>query len=178
MKSTSVQAGPKKQRVILIVCILVLAAAVGIFAWLNRPDTSIAPGTLRISQGDRIVKTFTLDELKALPSVQVQKTIVSSKEEDESGLYTGVPLKQVLDAADPSLLETGTQIVARAEDGFTTSYSADEVKAGDNILLVYAKDGEPLKDQASGGAGPMRILVQEDPFGNRCIKYLNDLEVG
>lgn len=168
---------PCNQKTILIICILVLAVAIGLLAYFIRPDTGIAPGTLRISQENRIVKTFTLDEIKSIPALKVQKTIASSKEKDESGIYTGVPLRQVLNSADKTLLSNCSQIVAKAKDGYTVSFTADEVKRDDNILVVYQKDGTPLKDAASGGAGAMRVLVQEDSYGTRCIKYLNALEI-
>ena len=78
---------------------------------------------------------------------------------------------------DPSLPGKCRRVVARASDGFAASYDKAEFLQPENILVVYAKDGLPLENAAAGGAGPLRIVVVDDPFGNRCIKHLCELEI-
>ena len=43
--------------------------------------------------------------------------------------------------------------------------------------MVYEKDGAPLSSREEGGTGPLRILITDDPFGNRSTKYLAQIEV-
>lgn len=161
----------------LFISILLLFLAVAFLAFLNRPQDMAEPGTIRIMHGGELIKSFTLEELQALPRVEMEKTILSSNKPQETGVFTGTDLQEVLQAADPSLPGKCRRLVARASDGFAASYDKAELLQPENILVVYAKDGLPLENAAAGGAGPLRIVVVDDPFGNRCIKHLCELEI-
>ncbi len=165
----------KKKNIVL--GMLILGVAVVILAFLNRPSVGGEPGTIRVTRNGTVIKTFSMEDIEALPVVEAEKSISSGKGEDEEGVFTGVSLQNVLNAADPTLLATCKQVITRADDGYVSIFTLGEVLEGDNILVVYAKDGEALKNAAAGGAGPFRIIVQGDAFGTRCTKYLNVLEV-
>ncbi len=49
---------------------------------------------------------------------------------------------------------------------------ADEM---DKVLVVYEKNGAALEPFSEGGAGPFRIAVIGDPYGNRSLKYLAEI---
>jgi DMSO/TMAO reductase YedYZ molybdopterin-dependent catalytic subunit len=163
-----------KYVIIAIAFLLVLVCAL---AWFNRPSGDLEPNTLSVLQNDSVLKTFSLADIKALPAIDVKKTIQSSKEADDSGVFTGVPLEDVLNAIDKNLLINGTEFIVRAEDGFAITFSKNDVLEENNILVAYAKEGQSLGASRDGGTGPFRIVVVGDSFGNRCTKYLNEIEV-
>ena len=161
----------------IIWAIVILVAAIAIFSVLNYSDTHFEANTLNITMNGDVLQTFSLEDVKLLPAVQVEKLIKSSGSADEYGVYTGIPLSAVLEEAGVDLSGEYQYFVARATDGFTAQYSLEEVLEDDNILVVYTKDGVALAGQEEGGTGPMRIIVMGDSFGNRCTKYLNEIEV-
>lgn len=167
----------KKRNILLAVLVLaVLAAAIAVLAILNRPGELPESGSVAVRRGDEVLRTYTTAELKTLPAVEVEKEIVSSSFANDEGLFRGVALRTLL--ADAGVdVDALTQVVVRSEDGFVAAYPADEVAESDNIFLAYSKNGEPLGDRGSGGSGPLRIVVTEDEFGNRCAKYVSEIEV-
>lgn len=161
--------------IVLVLGALIVAA--GVLWALNQPKTPVVSGELRVIRGEETIKTFTLEEIKAMQSVSVEKEIVSSSHADDQGTFTGVPLRALLDGADPGWRENAAQIAARAEDGFVVAYTVDEVEKDDNFLVVYEKNGRQLAGKKDGGTGPLRLIIQNDDFGNRSVKYLAQIEV-
>lgn len=167
----------KKKGVILVIAVmLLLAAAIAVLSVINRPDSLPETGNISVVSGGQQLREFSMDEVKAMDYVEAEKEIVSSNFKNDQGLFRGVELYRLLEAAGADL-ENASQVVARAEDGYVTVYPIDEVMEEKNILLIYAKNGESLGTLDSGGVGPFRILVLEDQFGNRCAKYVSELEV-
>ena len=118
-----------------------------------------------------------MDQVKDLRSVSQRKTILSSSHADEEATFTGVPLRVLLGEVDPTLLGTASMVVTRATDGYVSSLSVEEVSADDSVLLVYAKNGESLGTSADGETGPFRIVILSDTYGNRCTKWVNEIEI-
>jgi DMSO/TMAO reductase YedYZ molybdopterin-dependent catalytic subunit len=159
------------------VVLAALAIAVVTLAQLNRSDAHVTTGTVAVTNGGETVRTFTMEDVAALPSVTRSETIRSSSHPDETGSFTGVPLRELLNAARPGLLEGASMIVTRAADGYVSSLSAEEVAADDSVILAYQKDGESLGTSSDGGTGPFRIIILTDKYGNRCTKWVNEIEV-
>ena len=157
--------------------LLVLLLALSVLVWQQSHNRSEESDSIGISQSGQVLHTFTMEEIKAFPPVQLEKSIASGKGENEEGLYTGVPLRVLLDSVDENLIKGSKQIISKASDGFESVYTPEEVLEEKNILVVYAKDGEPLGNASNGGTGPFRILVVNDSSGNRSTKYLNEIEV-
>ena len=107
-----------------------------------------------------------------MDQVTVKKKIESGSKKDEEGIYTGVSLAALLNAADPLLLSECATFTTSAADGFSSVLSAEDLSIEDNVLVVYEKDGKALVPFSEGGTGPLRILIQSDEFGNRCTEYL------
>lgn len=166
-----------RQAVFVAAAIVVLAVAVVVLAQVNRSDADVAEGSIAVTRDGTTLTTFTMAEIQALPSVTAEKTIRSSSNADETGEFTGVPLADVLDAAGPELLGSASMVVTRATDGFVSALDPGELEKRKNVLLVYAKNGEPLGTEAEGGSGPFRIIILTDPFGNRCTRWVNEIEI-
>ncbi len=161
----------------VIILIVLLIVGVGVFAYLNRPQGDIEKGVLSIKKNGEVLKELSMEEIKSLPKVEEKIAFSSSNNSNENAIYTGVPLRKILDSVDPQLLQNATQVITKAEDGFVSTFSVKEVTASDNIILAYAREGKALGTKENGGIGPFRIVVKTDPFGNRSTKYLNELEV-
>ena len=131
--------------------------------------------TLTFSRGEQIVRVFTIDEIKDMPAINVEKAIISASHANQYGIFTGVALETILDEADENLLKECKKFITKADDGFASVVSTDEILVGANVLVVYEKDGLGLGDYSSGGDGPLRILIVSDDYGNRSTKYLNEI---
>ncbi|MDR1291850.1 MAG: molybdopterin-dependent oxidoreductase [Clostridiales Family XIII bacterium] len=177
-----------KSTIIIIVVIAALAALLAVFSALNRQDTglgseaarggdSVGAGTLTVIADGKAIKTYSIDDLKSFPPVTVQKDIASGKHDDESGLFTGAPLEDVLDAAAPGWRSVYKEFIFRAEDAFTSSVFASDIEKGDNVLIVYEQDGAPIPGGGEGGKGPLRVLIVDDEFGNRSAQMLVSVEM-
>lgn len=166
----------KKNIIIVIAVLAILAAAVAVLAYLNRPGELPDTGSVAIKSGGETLAEYTFDDIKAMDYIEVQKEIVSSSFANDEGLFRGVPLRALLASAGADL-ENAAQAVIRSEDGFVAAFPMDEVTESDNIFLAYSKNGEGLGSLDDGGSGPLRIIVTEDPFGNRCAKYVSEIEV-
>jgi len=167
----------RTQAALVVVIVVVLAAAVVVLAQLNRSNAHVVTGTIAVTQSGKTLRTFGMEDVKALESVSKQKTILSSSHADETGTFTGVPLRVLLAAVRPGLLDDATMVVTRATDGYVSSLSPEEVTAGDAVILAYAKDGKSLGTSTDGGTGPFRIIILTDKYGNRCTKWVNEIEI-
>lgn len=168
----------KKRNILIIAAVVVvLAAAITLLAILNAPKDAVQVGTVTVVKDGQTLRTFTMEEIQALPYVEVEKEISSASFANESGLFRGTPMRTLLEAADANWQIGAVQVVARAQDAFVGAFSAEEVAMDDNVLVVYAKDGESLGTMEQGGSGPLRVIAQRDPYGNRSTRYLYQLEV-
>jgi hypothetical protein len=52
----------------------------------------------------------------------------------------------------------------------------EEVREKNNVFLVYADNGKPLQTK-NGGEGTMRVVILNDPFGQRFTNYLVEIEL-
>ncbi len=163
----------------MIAAIVLLAAVIGITAFqLHAGDgAGEADGTLTITRDGETVRKFSYEEICSMDSISVEKEIVSSSKKNESGVYTGVPLRSILEEADDSMLTECSEVIGKAADGFVSAYSMSEVRDSDGILVIYEKDGEPLKGKADGGSGPLRILAADDVYGTRSTMYLTQVDI-
>ena len=167
----------KRRGTIIIISILVLlAAAIAVLVVLNDPGEA-ETGTITIVRGDETVRVFTMEEITAMPYIEVYKKITSSSFKDIEGTFRGVPLRALIESADATLLDGATQIVTRSEDAFATAFSAEEVLESDSVFIAYSLDGESLGTLAGGGTGPFRVIITDDEFGNRSAKYLFKIEI-
>lgn len=162
----------------ILIAIVVFVVLVAAFALWNINGLKDEFNGIAIeADGERLV-TFTMEELRALPPVEVEKTITSGEKKEEHGLYKGVPIEKLLDRADESWREKYKSFTLWGGDGYASAISKSDIIEGENVLIVYEKDGKPLEHFSEGGAGPIRAIIVMDPFGNRSAQYLVKIELG
>ena len=113
----------------ILFVILVLALTLSACA----PKAAAPSGSsLKVTDGT-IVKTYSVDDLKALGAVQAS---------DKGVTYIGVPMKVLLQDAgiDPAKLSA---VKAVASDGFSANYDPSQFLA-DDMLVAYARADGPL----------------------------------
>lgn len=137
---------------------VLLVLALALTACAPKPVTSSGP-VLKVTDGT-LVKTYTVDELKALGAVQAA---------DKGVTYIGVQLKALLQDAGIDSTKLSA-VKAVASDGFTANYDSFQFLA-DNTLVAYAQAGGPLtSDEGTfrmvvpdqGGKMNPRMLVEVD----------------
>lgn len=142
----------KRTLLVFLVMVLALAACAPKAAAPSGSDLKVTDGT--------IVKTYTVDNLKALGAVQAS---------DKGVAYVGVPLKVLLQDAgiDPTKLSA---VKAVASDGFSSNYDPTQFLA-DDMLVAYARADGPLTSDEGvfrivlpdqGGKLNPRLLVEID----------------
>ncbi|CAA9264606.1 MAG: hypothetical protein AVDCRST_MAG42-2915 [uncultured Chthoniobacterales bacterium] len=120
-------------------------------------------------------RTWSLDELKALASVEQETTLMCISNGIEAGLmsnavWKGVPMRVLLDAAgaDPNAQE----VLLHAVDNYTDTF-AFEKAMNLTTLVAYEMNGEPLPQRHGA---PARIIVP-GLFGEKNVKWLTRIEV-
>ena len=161
-----------------IVCVFVLLIiSVVTLSLLNRNEDKLDPQRLQILIGNQIIAELTLADIQALPSIEVDKEIISGNGADQSGRFTCVALNVLLDQFAPDWSDGASAVICRAADNYTSTFSVGEVTTEYNILLAYLLDGQELEGQADDGYGPFRLVIPDDAFGNRSTYWLCRVEV-
>ena len=128
--------------------------------------------------------TLTIDDLRTYPAHQIDyrpRAGTSGKEPAEPiRHYTGCRLRDVLAAAKP--IENKARdlrksyVVATASDGYEVVFSWAELfvsPIGDNVFVVYERDGAPLGDDE----GRIALIVTSDTRPLRHVKWLHALKL-
>ena len=168
--------GSLSSKKILVFCIMLLVLIVAAFSLLNREKSSgLKEGILVIKAGDTELGSFTIADLRELPAAEKKMTIHSTRGNTVHD-FTGVPLLAVLNSIDPGLTQKYKKIVSKGVDNYTSGMDMDEVLQPDNVYIVYADYGKPLKTKA-GGDGSMKVIICNDEFGQRFTYWLVSLEL-
>jgi len=169
-----------KSTKIIVGIIVVLAAVVGVTAWLNQGGLeerrrSQEGAILFLKQGDQTVEV-TFEDIRALPEQEFDAVLRGSGRLPVDVRFTGVELKRIIEGAglDPAAIN---QVVTRAADGYSVSLSGDEVRMDDNVYIVFEQDGNDLGTREDGGTGPYRLVIRQDEFAQRWNKYLMEIEL-
>jgi DMSO/TMAO reductase YedYZ molybdopterin-dependent catalytic subunit len=160
----------------LVIIIVVLVIVVGVLAFINREQLAGKralienPGILIAHQGAEVA-TIYLEEIRGLGEEEFDIVLRSSGKPPRDLTLTGVPLKALLQKADASLMESASQVLVRAIDGYSVAYTMEEVLLDDHVFLVYLNSGEPLGTKEDGGSGPLMMVPRQDEFGQRWCKF-------
>ncbi len=162
----------------LIAIIFILAAAIGILAWVNASRVgSLDPASLTVKVQGETVGSISIEEIAALGGDEFAKVLRSSGKDPKEYNFTGVPLAKVLEAVQPGLVTPGVQITILASDGYAVTYSGTDVLRPEHIYLVWLKDGKALGTKASGGLGPLLVIPRQDEYGQFWCKFAIEADI-
>ncbi|MCL2166545.1 MAG: FMN-binding protein [Clostridiales bacterium] len=120
-----------------------------------------------------IVAEVSLEDIRTLPSVKRTMQIHSSQGVTRHE-FRGTRLSNIMEYADPKLLEDYSWILAVGVDDYMSGIGMEEVKAENKVYVMYEDNGEPLT-KLDGEPGSMRIVVLDDVFGQRFTNYLLEI---
>jgi DMSO/TMAO reductase YedYZ molybdopterin-dependent catalytic subunit len=157
-----------------------LAAAHASFAVVAQ--TPPASTLLSISGNVAEPLALTVDDLKRYPAQAVAYSpsggTSSSTPSAPARHYTGVALRDVLNAAKPTEGKPRdlrrSYVVATASDGYEAVFSWGELfisPVGDSVFVVYERDGAPLADDE----GRFALIAVNDLRPARHVKWLRRL---
>ena len=101
-----------------------------------------------------------------MDSASFEKEIVSGNKGNESGVYRGVPLREILAAADESILSECSSVTGTASDGFVSVYSMSEITGSDSHCRRLRK-GRRTAEKAVG----RRQRPAAHRRGGRYLRY-------
>ena len=136
-------------------------------------DGPVETGSLAIRVYGVVIAEISIDDIRALPSVKRTMSIHSTAGVSQHS-YRGTLLSNVLEFADPELLEQYDRVLAVGADDYISGISMDEVRGENNVYIMYEDNDQPLLKK-NGEAGGMRIVVINDVFGQRFTNYLLEI---
>jgi DMSO/TMAO reductase YedYZ molybdopterin-dependent catalytic subunit len=139
------------------------------------PDPTTAVWRLEIAGLVENPRTYTFDEIRALPSSTQETTLMCISNYVGGGLmsnavWKGLPLRDLLMPAVP---RPGTaKVVLHAADGYTDTYSLDKALEP-TTFVAYEMNGGPLPVRHGY---PVRILTP-GLFGEKSVKWVTRIEL-
>lgn len=160
---------------LLVAGMVLLLLLVALSVVLNMDRDGLKEGTVVVKTADNTLSSFTLDDLQKLPATEKKITVHSARGNSEHS-FTCTPLALLLGSINPALTQNYSKVIARGIDGYSAVVSMSEILQPDNVYLVYADYGQPLKTK-TGGEGSMQMIVSADEFGQRFTCWLVSLEL-
>jgi molybdate transport system substrate-binding protein len=127
-------------------------------------------------------RTFTRDDLMALPAETVQVSFLAGQGTD-GGSFTGTRLLNIFDAAGGAKLPTDgnnaklrVTVMVTAADGYQVAFGWGELDpefGAAPILLAYSRDGQAMGEKQ----GMARIVVPGDKRGGRYASMVKSIEL-
>jgi DMSO/TMAO reductase YedYZ molybdopterin-dependent catalytic subunit len=137
------------------------------------PRRSDAPWLVSVGGLVAAPKTWTLDEIAAMPRVERLIDIhCVTRWSKPCAQFGGVPLSRLLDQCQPSQEARFISFMARSEQNHSTSLALEDALRLD-ALVALEYEGEPL--EAIHG-GPIRIVVPGKYF-YKSVKWLEHIEL-
>lgn len=156
----------------IVVLLIILLIGSG---YLNLQEERLEEGKIRLKAGNDIIAEITLDEVKKLPVVN-KKMYIDSTAGLSKHNFTCTPLLEVFNYINPEIVNKYSRVITRGTDNYTSGVNMEEVLEKNNVLLVYADNGEALKSK-TGIEDTMRIVILNDVFGQRFTNYLVELQL-
>ena len=166
--------------------IIALVLIIAVSWYLSLDQGGLKEGTVVIKEGDVILGSFAVADLKKLPAVEKKMTITRNcavcSDKNSGGNnqskhdYTGTPLSAVLNSINPDLTQKYKKVITRGIDYYSQVMEMSEVQQPDNIYIAYSDYGKPLKTKA-GEEGSLSLIVCNDKTGQRFTNWLVSLEL-
>jgi len=136
-------------------------------------DGPVETGSLTFRAYGIVLAEISLDEIRTLPSVKRTMSVHST-----AGVtlhaFRGTLLSNVIELIDPELMEEYSWVLAVGVDDYISGIGMDELKAENNVFVMYEDNDEPLQKK-NGEPGGMRIVVLDDVFGQRFTNFLLEI---
>ena len=139
----------------------------------DKGDGPVETGSLAIRAYGVVLAEISLDEIRALPSVKRTMSIHSTAGVTQHS-FRGTLLSNVLDFVDPGFMDEYSWALAIGVDDYISGIGMEEVRAENNVFVMYEDNGAPLSKK-NGEPGGMRIVVLDDVFGQRFTNYLLEI---
>jgi len=136
-------------------------------------DGPVETGHISIRAYGVVLAEISLEQIRALPSVRRTMSIHSTAGVSQHS-FRGTLLSNVLDLADPELMEQYRWALAIGVDDYLSSIGMDEIRAENSVFIMYEDNDAPLLKK-NGEPGAMRIVVINDVFGQRFTNYLLEI---
>ena len=160
-----------------VVALAALGCAFAIAAQVPPPTS-----TLSVSGNVAQPLTLSVDDLRRYPAHAVEysprNATSPTVSADPPRHYTGCLLRDVLSAAKPTEAKARdlrkSYVVASASDGYEVVFSWAELYVspiGDDVYIVYERDGAPLADDE----GRIALVTRGDRGPARHVKWLRAL---
>ena len=130
-------------------------------------------GSLAIRAYGLVLAQISLEDIRALPSVKRVMSIHSSAGITQHS-FRGTLLSNILNLADPALMEEYSWALAVGVDDYISDLAMEEVRAENSVFIMYEDNGEPLPKK-NGEPGALRIVVLDDVFGQRFTNFLLEI---
>ncbi len=167
--------GQKSTNKIMVTAIVILVLLISIFGYLNSKGEKLEEGKIKLKAENDILGEITLEEVKKLPAVN-KKMAISSTGGLTKHNFTGTPLLEIFNHMDPEIVKRYKRVIIRGVDNYTSGVTMEEVLEKNNVFVVYADNGEPLKSK-TGKEESMRIVILNDQFGQRFTNYLVEMQL-
>jgi len=169
-----------KQTKLIIVSLLIFAAILSVFVFLNKDNIAqmqeYQKNALFNIKLPAEEKLFSMEEVFAL--TPYEPTVIQRSATFGNGkfTYTGVLLRDLLESAgaDPEKID---MVVVNGADGYVSGITGKELRNTDSVYLCYYKNGNVLGDKASGGSGPFQLIVSDDIFAQRWVRFVSEIIV-
>ena len=133
------------------------------------PQTPLPEWTFSITQGGDTLKSWTWQEMQALPAETVAADIHCVTRWSKLGTqWRGVPVDMLLD----QVAAEARYVLAFCDGGYTTNLPTEDVTGG-KAWVAFGYDGAPLEPEHGG---PARLLVPHLYFW-KSAKWVRGLEL-
>ncbi len=138
----------------------------------GRPvDIDIASYRLVVSGNVMHPLSLSYEEIRAMPAVREEVTLVCPGVFVDTGVWTGVPLRDILNKAVP--MEGSDRVAFVSADERYDAELPLERALGEGVLIAYEFEGRPF-DRRHGF--PLRLVARGEP-GYSWVKWLGKIEV-
>jgi len=140
------------------------------------PHTPLADWTFSVTADSEVLRSWTWDEFRAVPSEPITKDIhCVTKWSKLDTVWEGVPVDTLLEGIE----RDATYALAFCDGGYTTNVPIEDLTEG-KAWVAFAYDGEPLEPEHGG---PARLLVPHLYFWKsakwvRGLRLLDEDEPG
>ena len=136
-------------------------------------ELPIENSSLSIRAYGLILGEVPLEDIRKLPAVKRTMSIHSTAGITQHA-FRGTLLSNVLELVDPALMEEYQWVLAVGVDSYLSGITMDEVKAENNVYVMYEDNDEPLPKK-TGEPGALRVVVLDDFFGQRFTNYMLEI---